>query len=824
MPPKSAKHTTDPGHSPVRIYVLWHPDYDLPEEIAEGEDGHAAKTLTTSAGRGLRLARRIFHWFRMENMEGIPVYFRSASAPGSNLPPLVPDDPGVRNYLVALIDANMVACPEWRAYLADLVVNQNDGAHLSQAKQGEYRILPVALEPVAYNMPERIRRLNFIRHVPGNQKSDDLVLLSKLTEVICRDLRQWSRNEDGNQSNVARENSIPDKIRIFLSHAKADDTDEAVAIKEYIQRETQCEAFFDETDIASGYDFKNILENAISKDSAGLIVLQGDNYADRPWCRKEIRDFLEPHLEPWSAGRNPRQYGIAPVVVVQTMKGGQIARTIPELGYSPCVRWQPSRPDAARFVVTTLLREICFGLFNRVLARRVALRQKNIKGKVIYLNRSPDPVMINRILAHQSGKATAANKPGPHTFVHPGYGLSKLEHEGLTTAFPGHHFQPFLDASTGGMTNLPDLRDKIIALSAGNPGDILSRGLWEEHMQELLVRLLQPILRAQASLVFGGSMPESFRPAEPWEKDLNFTGALLQLLLSERDSTGLRGTDAEIPRIYVPTPTHRRSTITPRIIAHWSDVCSFVRVPAKVAGLIDSELDIHPPAPPTPEKLNSLKDQARIDLEEAYRQSLKEYKLKQCVLAARSYSAMRRKICDSSDLLTCELPDAPGNGRRTKRIETNAHIFIGGKLTGFTGIMPGIFEEALCAFDAGKPVFLIAEYGGAAALLARWLVKPPKQRPPELTPEFYVNPPDGTPWKEYGELADALTEANHKNTNIVTPNAAFDRLWKYIDTARKPGALPQILNNGLDRKDNLKLLKANSSVQICEFLWKGLGG
>ena len=32
----------------------------------------------------------------------------------------------------------------------------------------------------------------------------------------------------------------------------------------------------------------------LDEDSAGLIVDQVDNYADRPWCSKEIRAFLKP--------------------------------------------------------------------------------------------------------------------------------------------------------------------------------------------------------------------------------------------------------------------------------------------------------------------------------------------------------------------------------------------------------------------------------------------------------------------------------------------------------------------------------------------------
>lgn len=65
----------------------------------------------------------------------------------------------------------------------------------------------------------------------------------------------------------------------------------------------------------------------------------------------------------------------------------------------------------------------------------------------------------------------------------------------------------------------------------------------------------------------------------------------------------------------------------------------------------------------------------------------------------RSYSAMRRRITDMS----------------------HARVLIGGRLTGFKGAMPGVIEEAVYAVEAGKPLFVVAGFGGAAALVAQAL-------------------------------------------------------------------------------------------------------
>lgn len=65
----------------------------------------------------------------------------------------------------------------------------------------------------------------------------------------------------------------------------------------------------------------------------------------------------------------------------------------------------------------------------------------------------------------------------------------------------------------------------------------------------------------------------------------------------------------------------------------------------------------------------------------------------------RSYSAMRRHITGIS----------------------HARVLIGGQLSGFKGTMPGTIEEAIYAVEAGQPLYVVAGFGGAAALVAKAL-------------------------------------------------------------------------------------------------------
>lgn len=88
--------------TPIHIYVLWHPLF------AQGEG----------------LAMDIYRWFRLDNIEGIPVFLRSRAAKpregqDSRHPPRIEQKARI-NYVVPLVDAHMVADPAWRERLVGL--------------------------------------------------------------------------------------------------------------------------------------------------------------------------------------------------------------------------------------------------------------------------------------------------------------------------------------------------------------------------------------------------------------------------------------------------------------------------------------------------------------------------------------------------------------------------------------------------------------------------------------------------------------------------------------------------------------------------------
>ena len=57
-------------------------------------------------------------------------------------------------------------------------------------------------------------------------------------------------------------------------------------------------------------------------------------------------------------------------------------------------------------------------------------------------------------------------------------------------------------------------------------------------------------------------------------------------------------------------------------------------------------------------------------------------------------------------------------------MENNAHarIVVGGKMMGYSGIMPGIIEEFKIAIETGHPVYVVGGFGGASRYVANVLL------------------------------------------------------------------------------------------------------
>lgn len=822
--------------TPIHIYVLWHPQFT----------------------EGLDLAVDIYRWFRLDNIEGIPVFFRSGNAKSrdgkdSGHPPDIQQRADI-NYIIPLVDAHMVADPAWRSWLVALTRPARKAAKGSSLPLDQ-RLFPVAMDESAFQAPAELRGLNFIRHDITRQPTPDLdALLGVLTEVMCRDLRyrRHAIQARPNRSKAREAGAPPRKIRIFLSHAKADGTDVVRRLKEYIQSQTQCETFFDETDIPSGREYQDVLEDAIGSDSAGMIVIHGSQYAERPWCRREIRQFQKPRPDTSGTSRKKaRSFFIPPVLVVEHMNGDRVSRSIPELGFAPAMRWCEG---AERRIVNTLLREVLLGFFHRLLIRSAREHSKVVAGDLL-VNRPPDPLLVQRLI--QAAKAPAKAKaphgpmPDPGCVYYPGYGLSQMEKTVLKAAFAGICFRPLAELDDEPQ-RLDALAREVVRLSVGDASDILDAGYGDQHNQELVIRLFRPLAKAGVSILYGGMMPKAASALSAWEinpnsrrRFVNFTSTCVHLLVAERNhlDDGTHGASSDQghqPRLYNMPSWPESENVTPRLIAQWVDVCTFApvapgKLPAtKPARPFDASSRLKPmtePSNPAPVRSDFDSAASYLRARDEWEAKAQEAKDHNAVVAACCLTWMRHAACGETFF-----PDM--NPRRVGKarvlVKPIAHVFIGGKLGKWSGIAPGIFEEFAAAAKAEQPIFLVGAGQGAAGAIARWLLsateapktrqKPSLVRPAEFTVETCRRGARDprlagvlAEWKGNGWLPEEQWDLKE----------ILDAIEGVVARARGVGSAPPdlgaVLRNGLTHEENLVLLDPDTGHgTICKWIHTGL--
>ena len=405
------------------IFVLWHPRCAL----------------------GEKLARRILEWLRPGNGLGPEVYYRSLPAPDAppnGLPLPLPGEARptsnvnararqkVSNLQVVLplIEENMVADQAWRHWLGELALDRASAQRV---------IMPVALDTTAYNMPESLREMNYLRPsglpLPANDPLagpafEDVVrsLLKQVTEAMCRVMLPRPVESSG-----ARTPGDPlPKVNVFLSHAKRDGAVPARRLRDYIYSQTQLTAFFDENDIAFGSAFSRVIQSGLSsRDTAALIAVRSAAYASRPWCRREFSLFRRPRSEGLSAGGAERWFSY-PSLVVEAMEGGKTSSGVPEFGNSRMIRWADDVPNLEELIVTTVIRDAMLAAFHSAMGASIPS-----KANQVIINSLPDPTTLLHIPKLRSADACDV--------LYPGRGLSGMELDILFAFFPALEFRSF---------------------------------------------------------------------------------------------------------------------------------------------------------------------------------------------------------------------------------------------------------------------------------------------------------------------------------------------------------------------------------------------
>jgi len=407
------------------VYVLWHPECQIGEE----------------------LAREVHRWLRPGAGLGPKVHYRSAPAPEAppgGLPPPLPGEPRAQigrtharaitnlQVLITLIDDHMIADGTWRHWLADLATTTTGTERI---------VIPVALDPTAFNVVAPIRDKNFLRPkgLPLPTDADARAaamqvvvrsLQKQLTETLCRILLQPRSEERALIQTSELFGADLSKIRVFLSHAKADGTSPAKRIRDYIYSQTQLAAFYDENDIPYATSFNRIIDDSlVDGRSAAMIAVRSAVYPSRPWCRRELSIFRSPR-EDVRLAKGSGRWTLSPLLVVDALESEARSVGIPEMGNAPVVRWVDRSDDQDERVVTLLLRDVMLSVYHAAVGRRL-----NVDEHAVVVNWIPDVVTMMKIPAMRS--------PGDRHVYYPGRGMTGIELDILEEFFPDATFHSF---------------------------------------------------------------------------------------------------------------------------------------------------------------------------------------------------------------------------------------------------------------------------------------------------------------------------------------------------------------------------------------------
>ena len=136
--------------------------------------------------------------------------------------------------------------------------------------------------------------------------------------------------------------------------------------------------------------------------------------------------------------------------------------------------------------------------------------------------------------------------------------------------------------------------------------------------------------------------------------------------------------------------------------------------------------------------------------------------------------------------------------RQEMESHIDARIILGGRVTGFKGYMPGLYEEAVNAEKANHPIFLLGGFGGASACLIQ-LIKGETS-----SDKLFEECCSHHIYQEFVSYLDKeKEEMNFKVLDVFSNNM-------------------DILKNGLSKEDNERLFVTTNVTEIIALVLKGL--
>lgn len=394
---------------------------------------------------------------------GVPVRFRTITAVTRADDDLAPLEvaPGDRALVVALAGDRFLVDGRFRRWTA--AVQQQVTADPSSV-----RLVGVAMSTHALGASDMFGTRSLLR--PG--ATGDALALRVEISVLAALCDLLSRTVD----------AAP-RLKVFISHAKADGRDLALALDQRIAL-AKLDAFVDEHHIVEGSAFDEAITGAFDPSSTALVAVVTDAYPSREWCRIEAL--------------TAKQSGV-PVVVLDAVLDGH-DRSFPYLGNVPLVRTTTGDDDACDRVLAALLLE---SVRTRWFPQRMG-RLGTAPGVVTVTN-PPELLTLHTTLRPNADAGNAAP-----VVRYPDPPLATAELRMLQGSFNVALRTPIEEAAMVEQ----DLPSSVlggfpwVALSISEPpvGDLVRLGLTQTHVDLAFVELATHLLAGGYSLSYGGDL------------------------------------------------------------------------------------------------------------------------------------------------------------------------------------------------------------------------------------------------------------------------------------------------------------------------------
>lgn len=649
-----------PGRSeklPLQVVFIWHPE----------DDGTARPLAEYCFSLLSRDVREPF-----SRAMNLPVYL---FCPVDGKLPQIATFETERTLVVPLISFHVASDDAWRKYYDKMMHTIFSVAE----------VVPVALDGEALCLSGIFGNANFIRVYDFPEEFwKHWIFIAFSHELYRRILR---RNQDG-------------RLTLFLSHRKEERGKEiAEGLKDFLDKKTHMQDFFDATDILPGEDFDKKIKEAIP--GSAFIAIRTDGYSASYWCQKEI--LLA------------KKYGV-PMLELDALERWE-DRSFPIMGNIPVMRVKSlEEKDIFDILVRAMLETVRMHYTKyhfKLLAQWYGVRGATFTSRVPELSDS-----VNR------GDGAVIYYGEPEIYPEEKQLLKKSS----------VHIHTLAEAW------VPRIGNRIgISISNPDGNELASLGLTEKHLEILAQDLARKLLLRDARLLYGGDLRQD-----------GFTKYLFEeaMMLQNRMQS-----NRIFLKNYLAWPIYcKDDEETKRWKAKYSKIARMKHIhPAK--GVLDL----------IPDKKTYMD-----------RTSKETWFVWSCCL-----TRMRKKLIRESDIRIC----------------------VGGKCSGYAGVMPGILEEVKLAMKKGRPIFLMGGFGGITKRICELIET--RKVPEELTYTWQAENNLG-----YAELRLFYDERGKKFPNYenVCEKLRFDNL-----------------RNGLSFEDNVRLFKTRYIDEAEYLILKGIG-